>query len=78
MNIEEKVIELVVEQLEVEPEKITLESSFTDDLGADSLDSMELIMAFEDEFKIEILDEDAKRITTVRRAIEYIKGKIAA
>jgi len=69
----EKVLEVVAEQLSVKKEDLTLESSFIDDLGADSLDLVELIMALEEQFNIEVSDEDAEKITTVGDAIEYIK-----
>jgi len=69
----EKVREIVVEQLGVEEEEVTEKSSFVDDLGADSLDIVELIMAFEEAFELEIPDEDAEKITTVGDAVKYIK-----
>ena len=73
-DIEAKVIEIVSKQLGVAKEKITRESSFVNDLGADSLDTVELVMAFEEEFGIEIPDEDAEKITRVKEAVEYIEG----
>ncbi len=73
----EKVKAIIVEQLGVEEEEVTEGASFVDDLGADSLDIVELIMALEEEFGLEIPDEDAERITTVRDAVEYIKEKTA-
>lgn len=75
-TIEERVKKIVSEQLGVEEEDITPESSFVEDLGADSLDTVELVMAFEEEFKIEIPDEDAEKILSVQNAIDYIKEKI--
>ena len=69
----EKVKEIVVEQLGVEEDEVTMESSFIDDLGADSLDIVELIMALEEEFDIEVPDEEAEKITTVGDVVEYIK-----
>ncbi len=74
-NITEKVKSIVVEKLGVHEEEVTPESSFQDDLGADSLDQVELVMAFEDSFKIEIPDSDAEKIRTVAQAVEYIKSK---
>ena len=76
MDIFSKVKEIVVEQLGVDEEDVTPDASFIDDLGADSLDIVELIMAFEEEFDIEIPDEDAEKITTVGEAIEYIESKV--
>ncbi len=73
MEIEAKVKEIIVKQLGVDPEKVTLEASFVDDLGADSLDTVELVMAFEEEFGVEIPDEAAEKIATVKDAVEYIK-----
>lgn len=70
----EKVKKIIVEQLGVEEDDIAMESSFIDDLGADSLDIVELIMAFEEEFDIEIPDSEAEKITTVGDAVEYIKN----
>jgi acyl carrier protein len=70
----EKVKDIIVDQLGVSAEEVILEASFIDDLGADSLDIVELIMALEEEFDIEIPDEDAEKITTVMDAIEYIKA----
>ena len=71
----EKVKETVVEQLGVEEDEVTMESSFIDDLGADSLDIVELIMALEEEFDIEVPDEEAEKITTVGDVVEYIKSQ---
>jgi acyl carrier protein len=72
-NLFEKVKEIVVDQLGVEEEEVSESSSFVDDLGADSLDLVELIMALEEEFDMEIPDEDAEKISTVGDAIKYIK-----
>lgn len=74
MSIEQKVKELVVEQLGVSPDEVKPQSSFVEALGADSLDLTELIMAMEEEFDIEIEDEDAQKIATVQDAINYIKA----
>lgn len=74
MSVLEQVKEIVVEELAVEPEEVTETASFIDDLGADSLDIVELVMAFEEEFEIEIPDEDAEDIGTVEDAVEYIKS----
>jgi acyl carrier protein len=71
---DEKVKKIIVEQLGVEAEEVTPEAKFIDDLGADSLDTVELIMALEEEFGIEIPDEDAEKIVTVKDAVEYIKA----
>ena len=73
-DIGERVKKIVVEHLGVEPDKVTEGASFIDDLGADSLDTVELVMAFEEEFGIEIPDEDAEKITRVKEAIEYIES----
>lgn len=73
--IEEKVKEIIAKQLGVKPLEITPEASFVEDLGADSLDTVELVMAFEEAFKIEIPDEDAEKITKVGDAIKYINNK---
>ena len=75
MAIEERVKEIIVENLGVDAEKVTLEASFVEDLGADSLDTVELVMAFEEEFDIEIPDEDAEKLTTVGEATSYLKSK---
>jgi acyl carrier protein len=74
-TIEERVKKIVVEQLGVKPESVTKESSFVDDLGADSLDTVELVMALEEEFEAEIPDEDAEKIATVQDAIDYISTR---
>ena len=74
-NVEEKVKDIIVEELGVEREKLTSEASFMEDLGADSLDTVELVMAFEKEFDIDIPDEDAEKILTVGKALDYIKEK---
>ena len=73
-NVEQRVKKIVAEQLGVNEAEIKNESSFVDDLGADSLDTVELVMAFEEEFGIEIPDEDAEKITRVKEAIEYIES----
>jgi len=75
-EIAQKVIKIVADQLNVDEEEITPDSSFVDDLGADSLDTVELVMAFEEEFGIEIPDEDAEKIQTVQNAIDYIASKL--
>ena len=75
-NVYESVIGIVVEELGVDPEEVTLEASFIDDLGADSLDVVELVMAFENEFDIEIPDEDAEKIKTVQDAVDYIEENL--
>ena len=72
MDVEAKVKEIIVQQLGVDAEKVTPDASFVDDLGADSLDVVELVMAFEEEFGVEIPDEDAEKITRVKEAAEYI------
>lgn len=72
-NVDERVKKIVVEQLGVKEEEVTQEASFVDDLGADSLDTVELVMALEEEFEIEIPDEAAEKITTVQEAITYIE-----
>ncbi|GAB6077255.1 MULTISPECIES: acyl carrier protein [Thermovibrio] len=72
-NIEQKVKEIVADRLGVDPDEVTPEASFIEDLGADSLDTVELVMALEEEFGIEIPDEDAEKIQTVGDAIEYIQ-----
>ena len=74
MAIAERVNSIIVEQLGVDEEEVTQEASFTDDLGADSLDIVELVMAFEEEFGIEIPDEDAEKISNVKDAITYIES----
>ena len=75
-STEEKVKQIIVEQLGVDESEVTPTASFIDDLGADSLDTVELVMAFEEEFDIEIPDEDAEKILTVGKAMEYIKEKV--
>ncbi|MBO2520273.1 MAG: acyl carrier protein [Firmicutes bacterium] len=76
MDVLDRVKELVVEQLGVDAEEVTEDASFVDDLGADSLDIVELVMAFEEEFDLEIPDEDAEKIRTVGDAARYIKEKL--
>ena len=71
-NIEERVVNIIVEQLGVEKSKIKSSSSFVEDLGADSLDTVELVMALEEEFETEIPDQDAEKITTVQEVVNYI------
>tara|TARA_A100001037_G_C14962403_1_gene549946 strand:+ start:455 stop:691 length:237 start_codon:yes stop_codon:yes gene_type:complete len=73
-NVEERVKQIVIEQLGVKDEEVTADASFVDDLGADSLDTVELVMALEEEFNCEIPDEEAEQITTVKQAIDYINA----
>ena len=77
-SIEERVKKIVVEQLGVKEEEAKNEASFVDDLGADSLDTVELVMALEEEFDIEIKDEEAEKITTIQQAIDFIQKRSAA
>ena len=72
MAVQDKMIDIIVEQLSVDRDKVVPEASFVDDLGADSLDLVELIMAMEEEFDVEIPDEEAEKITTVQNAIDYV------
>ena len=74
-SIEDKVKDIIVEQLGVTPEQVTATASFTEDLGADSLDVVELVMAFEEEFSIEIPDEDTEKLHTVGDVVKYIEEK---
>ena len=76
MALEERVSKIVVEQLGVSRDEVVADASFIDDLGADSLDIVELVMAMEEEFDIEIPDEDAEKIQTIGAAIAYLKGKL--
>ena len=73
-NIEERVKKIIIEQLGVKEEEVKAEASFVDDLGADSIDTVELVMALEEEFDTEIPDEEAEKITTVQSAIDYINA----
>jgi acyl carrier protein len=73
-TIEERVKKIVVEQLGVNEDEVTAEASFVDDLGADSLDTVELVMALEEEFETEIPDEEAEKITTVQQAVDYVNA----
>ena len=75
MALEDKVKEIIVEQLGVSADQVTIEASFIEDLGADSLDTVELVMAFEEEFSAEIPDEDAEKLTTVGSIVDYLKSK---
>ena len=75
MSVEEKVKQIIVEQLGVDEGQVDATASFVDDLGADSLDIVELVMAFEEAFNIDIPDEDAEKITTVKDAVDYIDAK---
>jgi acyl carrier protein len=77
MAVDEKIKSIIAEQLGVKVEEVTPQASFIDDLGADSLDTVELIMALEEEFSVEIPDEDAEKMTTVGHAIKYIEEKVA-
>ena len=76
-SVEERVKQIIVEQLGVDEAEVTPTASFVDDLGADSLDLVELIMAFEEAFDLDIPDEEAEKIATVKDAIDYIEGKLA-
>lgn len=76
MDVFERVRDIVVEELGVEPEEVTNDASFLDDLGADSLDIVELIMAFEEEFDLEIPDEEAESISTVQDVVDYIEDHL--
>ena len=75
-SVEDKVKSIIVKQLNVEDAEVTLSTSFVDDLGADSLDQIELVMAFEEEFKINIPDEEAENIKTVQNAVEYVEAHL--
>lgn len=75
MSVEQKVKQIIVEQLGVDEAQVDASASFVDDLGADSLDIVELVMAFEEAFEIDIPDEDAEKITTVKDAVSYIEAK---
>ncbi len=75
-NIEQRVKKIVAEQLGVNEDEIKIESSFVDDLGADSLDTVELVMALEEEFECEIPDEEAEKITTVKQAVDYVVNNV--
>jgi acyl carrier protein len=77
-SIEERVKKIVVEQLGVKEDEVSNDSSFVDDLGADSLDTVELVMALEEEFECEIADEAAEKITTVQEAIDYVEKELAS
>ncbi|MBL1293732.1 MAG: acyl carrier protein [Thiotrichales bacterium] len=77
MSVEEQVKKIVIEQLGVKEDEVNTASSFVDDLGADSLDTVELVMALEEEFECEIPDEEAEKITTVQQAIDYINSQAA-
>lgn len=76
-SVEERVKKIVVEQLGVSEGEVTNDASFVDDLGADSLDTVELVMALEEEFNCEISDEEAEKITTVKQAIDYINAHLS-
>ena len=75
-TIEERVKKIVCDQMGTTPDKITRETSFINDLGADSLDTVELVMEFEDEFEISIPDEEAEKIQTIGSAVDFIEGKV--
>jgi len=75
-NVKDKVIEIIVDQLGVDAKEVTSDASFVDDLGADSLDIVELVMALEEQFDIEISDEEAEKISTVKDAIKFIEDHI--
>lgn len=74
-SAEDKVKEIIINELGVDPEKVTNDASFVEDLGADSLDTVELVMAFEEEFEIDIPDEDAEQMQTVGDAVKYMKDR---
>lgn len=75
MSTYDRVKDVIIDKLGVEEEKVTMDASFVDDLGADSLDTVELIMQLEEEFGIEIPDEDAEKMTTVKSAVEYVDAQ---
>ena len=75
MALEDKVKEIIIEQLDVNAEQVTPQAKFIEDLGADSLDQVELVMAFEEKFGAEIPDDEAEKLTSVGAVIEYLKGK---
>ena len=77
MAVSDKVKSIIVEQLGVDEEEVTPDASFVDDLGADSLDTVELVMAFEEEFSVEVPDEDAEKLQTVGQVVKYIDEKTA-
>ena len=76
-NIESQVKEIIAAQLSVDPEKVTTDAKFIEDLGADSLDTVELVMAFEDKFSVEVPDEDAEKLKSVEDVVAYIKANQA-
>ena len=76
-SVEERVKDIIVEQLGVNPEQVVSKASFIEDLGADSLDTVELVMAFEEEFSVEVPDEDAEKLQTVGDVVKYIEEKTA-
>ena len=78
MKVFEKLVEMIVEKLGVEPEEVTPEAAFIDDLGADSLDIVEMIMDIEEEFDLEIPDEEAENITKVQEAVDYIEKNLSS
>ena len=78
MEIENKVREIVCQQLDVDPEQVKLETSFVEDLGADSLAVVELVLALEEEFEMDIPDEDTEKLRTFKDAVEYINSKVAS
>jgi acyl carrier protein len=78
MSVEERVKSIIVEQLGVDADEVTADASFVEDLGADSLDQVELIMAFEEEFGVEISDDEAEKIRRVKDAVEYIEKRAKA
>ena len=75
-TVEERIKKIIIEQLGVKEEQVAADASFVDDLGADSLDTAELVMALEEEFECEIPDEDAEKITTVQQAIDYVNAHL--
>ncbi|MCB1715639.1 MAG: acyl carrier protein [Candidatus Competibacteraceae bacterium] len=75
-TVEDRVKKIIIEQLGVKEEQVAADASFVDDLGADSLDTVELVMALEEEFECEIPDEDAEKITTVQQAIDYVNAHL--
>ena len=77
MAVQEDVRKIVIEKLGVKPEEVTNEARFIDDLGADSLDTVELIMALEEQFGVEVPDEEAEKLTTVGKAVEYIEKRVS-